>query len=101
MLRITGLMGMFAAFAAAAFERAAQPSFRHGTPKRRGRLHSTRSNRPGKKRLQPAIVGGNWKGAEYLTYAEHDQIKRVLNANRKARPDIPMDYDHVKALLIQ
>lgn len=76
MLRLTGIMGMLAAFASSAFARSVAPVFRAGTRRRRGRVHSTRKNRPGSQRLAPAIVGGNWQGQQYLTYAEHDQCVR-------------------------
>lgn len=93
MLRFTGIMGMFAAFAAATFAHDSQPSFRAPTRRRKGRIYSTRSNRPGRQRLKPAIVGGNWKGQEYLTYAEHDQCNRVAR-------QMNLPYEQVKAALL-
>jgi hypothetical protein len=31
-------------------------------------------------RLAPAIDGGNWRGADYLSYREHDQLRRLTDA---------------------
>ena len=33
-------------------------------------------------RLAPAIVGGNWQGVEYLSYAEHDRCVRARMQDR-------------------
>lgn len=74
------MKNLFSLFYAAIFARSrfTQPRTSH-----RQRPHRTRDNRAGSQRLKPAIVGGNWQGQEYLTYAEHDKIKRealLLNA---------------------
>lgn len=63
--------------------------FRHHTKKGPGRYHGggrmfvvrplltdIRLVKRPEQRLRPAIEGGNWKGLEYLTYCEHDRIKR-------------------------
>lgn len=42
-----------------------------------GRAHR-RIRRFPRKRLAPAIYGGNWQGAEYLTYREHDLVNRLV-----------------------
>lgn len=31
-------------------------------------------------RLAPAIDGGNWQGKQYLSYREHDQLRRLTDA---------------------
>lgn len=102
MLRLTkflgllGLADLVSKAALAPLAPLASPAvmpFRPGSHRRHGRLYSTRSNRPGRQRLKPAIVGGNWKGVEYLTYAEHDQCNRVAR-------QMNLPYEQVKAALL-
>lgn len=33
--------------------------------------------KPGSKRLNVRVPGGNWQGTEYLSYAEHDMLTRL------------------------
>lgn len=45
-------------------------------------------------RLAPAIVGGNWQGVEYLSYAEHDQATRATMA-------LDVSYDRARKAIIE
>lgn len=70
-LTFLGLGGIHALFSAALRTTASWG------PLRRTRHPRLRiAGRPGQ-RLKPANEGGNWKGKEYLTYAEHDFCKRM------------------------
>jgi hypothetical protein len=52
------------------------------------------------RRLKPAIHGGNHVGAEYLTYAEHDECTRhTFNAKSKASKRAM--YDMARTMVTQ
>ena len=65
-----------------------------------GRLIQTAKAEP-RQRLKPAIVGGNWKGIEYLTYAEHDACTRyALQAARSPNNKPKAAYEVARQRLI-
>lgn len=74
---------MFKLFGNALVATAKHRHFNAPTSKRRSQRRGTTYKGTPHQRLAPAIVGGNWQGVEYLTYAEHDRLvmqAKLLNA---------------------
>jgi len=51
------------------------------------------------RRLPAARQGGNWKGVEYLSYAEHDRLKRMVRNELDEHGD-PWTYKGARRKLI-
>lgn len=49
-------------------------------------------------RYRAAMVGGNWQGLEYITYAEHDEIKRLMILGCNNEEATAMVLGHTRAV---
>lgn len=61
-----------------------------------GRVHI---EGPSKRRFPVAGNGGNWQGVEYVSYREHDRIKRMVRSELDEHGD-PWTYNGARRKLI-